>query len=85
MAQRARLFGLLLAGTGAAHFAAPALFEPMSKVAFPTDTQSWVYRNGATEVALGLALTSKRTRKLGAAGLAGYVLWLGSRAVTAKR
>ncbi|WP_020668788.1 hypothetical protein [Amycolatopsis nigrescens] len=79
MAKRARLFGLLLAGTGAAHFAAPALFEPVSAAAFPKDTRQWVYRNGATELTLGLALAGKRTRKLGAAGLVGYVGWLGSR------
>jgi uncharacterized membrane protein len=79
MASPARLFGLLLAGSGVAHFAAPALFEPVTKVAFPEDTEQWTYRNGATEVAIGLALAGKRTRKLGTVGLLGYVGFLGSR------
>ncbi|TCP57248.1 hypothetical protein EV191_1011201 [Tamaricihabitans halophyticus] len=85
MAKLSRAFGLLLAGTGAAHFAAPQAFESISKTAFPEDTTTWVYRNGATEVALGLALTSRRTRKLGTIGLLGYTAWLGGRFMTAQR
>jgi uncharacterized membrane protein len=73
------LLGLLVAATGAAHFAAPATFEQVSKPVFPDDTRNWVLRNGATEVALGLALVTKRTRKLGVVGLLGYTGWLGSR------
>ncbi|MDV6011862.1 hypothetical protein [Haloechinothrix sp. LS1_15] len=79
MAKISRIVGLLLAGTGAAHFAAPQAFESVSEAAFPEDTRQWVYRNGATEVALGLALTSSRTRKLGVAGLVAYGGWLASR------
>jgi uncharacterized membrane protein len=74
-----RLAGLLLAGTGAAHFAAPQVFDPISKAAFPDDTRQWTYRNGATEVALGLALTTRKTRLLGLAGTAGYTYWLAGR------
>ncbi|GLY81194.1 hypothetical protein [Actinoallomurus iriomotensis] len=74
-----RIAGILLAGTGAAHFAAPQVFDPISKAAFPDDTRQWTYRNGAIEVALGLALTTKRTRLLGLAGTAGYAGWLASR------
>lgn len=77
-----RTAGLLLAGTGALHFAAPKAFEPISKVAFPENTRQWIYRNGATELALGLALASDRTRKLGVAGVAAYTLWLGARTAT---
>ncbi len=74
-----RLAGLLLAGTGAAHFAAPHVFDPLSKAAFPENTRQWTYRNGATEIALGLALTTKKTRLLGLAGAAGYTYWLAGR------
>jgi uncharacterized membrane protein len=74
-----RLAGLLLAGTGAAHFAAPQVFDPISKAAFPEDTRQWTYRNGAIEVGLGLALTTKKTRLLGLAGTAGYAYWLAGR------
>lgn len=74
------LIGLALAATGAAHFAVPETFEQVSKPVFPDDTREWVMRNGATEVALGLALLPKRTRKLGVVGLLGYTGWLVSRA-----
>ncbi|REE95190.1 hypothetical protein [Thermomonospora umbrina] len=73
--------GLLLAGTGALHFAAPRLFEPISRVAFPEDTRRWIYTNGATELALGLAVAGARTRRAGLAGVAAYTAWLGARAV----
>lgn len=79
-----RLAGFALAGTGALHFARPQLFEPMTKMAFPEDTARWIQRNGATEVALGLALTSGKTRIAGVAGVAAYTLWLGSRALAAR-
>jgi uncharacterized membrane protein len=75
-----RTLGVLIAGTGAAHFAAPDAFEQVTATAFPTDTADWVKRNGATEVALGAALMLKRTRKLGVLGLLGYTGWLVSRA-----
>ncbi|MCW2904720.1 MAG: putative secreted protein [Streptosporangiaceae bacterium] len=72
--------GVLLAATGAAHFAVPKRFEAVTALAFPENTGQWVYRNGATELALGLALAVPRTRKLGAAGVAAYTAWLGTRA-----
>jgi uncharacterized membrane protein len=78
-----RLAGIALAGTGALHFARPQLFEPMTKIAFPENTQQWIQRNGATELALGLALTSRKTRLIGLGGVAAYALWLGSRTVSA--
>ncbi|MBL1074597.1 hypothetical protein JK358_09325 [Nocardia sp. 2] len=75
----ARLFGLGLAGAGAAHFTAPGAFEPLTKLAFPRDTRRWTYSNGLTELLLGLAITFRRTRALGAIGLFAYVAFLGSR------
>jgi uncharacterized membrane protein len=77
-----RLAGIVLAGTGAAHFAAPQVFDPISKAAFPEDFRRATYRNGAIEVALGLALTTRRTRLLGLAGSAGYAYWLAGRVRT---
>ncbi|MVU81691.1 hypothetical protein GPX89_31190 [Nocardia sp. ET3-3] len=78
----ARLFGLGLAGTGAAHFTAPRAFDQLTATAFPRSTRSWTYRNGATELFLGLAITFRRTRVLGAVGLLAYVGFLGSRLAT---
>ncbi|EWC60302.1 hypothetical protein UO65_4410 [Actinokineospora spheciospongiae] len=79
MALSAKTAGLVLAGTGAAHFVAPKAFVPITVKAFPSDTKQWVLRNGATELALGLAVSNAKTRKLGLVGLLGYVGWLGSR------
>ncbi|WP_198943514.1 hypothetical protein [Actinokineospora bangkokensis] len=81
MALSAKTAGLLLAGTGAAHFVAPKAFLGITVKAFPKDTQQWVYRNGATELALGLALSTAKTRKLGLLGALGYVGWLGANVV----
>lgn len=73
--------GFVLAATGAAHFAKPEVFEQLTKSAFPEDTRNWVYRNGATELGIGLAMMGRKTRKLGVLALLGYVGFLGSRAV----
>jgi uncharacterized membrane protein len=73
------LLGALIAATGAAHFAKPDTFEQISKAAFPKDTKDWVARNGASEVAIGLAMIVKPTRKLGGLALLGYAGWLGAR------
>ena len=69
--------GLLLAATGAAHFVVPEAFEGVTEAAFPRDTAVWVQRNGATEVALGVAMMLRPTRKLAVLGLLGYAGWLG--------
>jgi len=75
-----RTAGIALAATGLAHFAAPKAFEPISKLAFPNDTDAWIKRNGATELALGVALAVDKTRKAGLVGTAVYTAWLGARA-----
>ncbi len=77
------LAGLGLAATGAAHFVAPQLFEPITKPVFPENTSTWIMRNGASELAIGLAIAVPATRKLGFAGLAAYGAHLGSRAASA--
>lgn len=74
-----RLAGILLAGTGAAHFAAPQVFDPISQAAFPDNPRQATYRDGAIEVALGLALTSRKTRLLGLAATGAYAYWLADR------
>ncbi|CRK56040.1 hypothetical protein [Alloactinosynnema sp. L-07] len=74
-----RLLGISLALTGAAHFVVPKAFESVSRMAFPEETGRWIKRNGATELAIGLALTADRTRTAGAVGLVAYGAWLGSR------
>ncbi|KFU78634.1 hypothetical protein SAMN04489729_6680 [Amycolatopsis lurida] len=79
-----KLLGLGIAATGLAHFAAPAAFEPVTKLAFADDIRNWTYRNGATELAIGLAIAAAPTRKAGFAGLAVYAAWLGKR-VLARR
>ncbi|MDP9822480.1 hypothetical protein [Nocardioides massiliensis] len=68
-----RATGIALAATGGAHFVAPEIFEDLTQAAFPQDTETWIKRNGATEVALGLGLVSRRTRKLASVGLLAYV------------
>lgn len=78
-----RIIGLGIAGTGVAHFIAPGVFEPITKPAFPENTREWTYANGATETLIGLAIANRATRLLGAAGLVGYVGFLGSRIATA--
>lgn len=80
MSTTQKIPGLALAATGAAHFVVPAAFRGISRMAFPKDTDTWIKRNGATELALGLALATERGRKAGAAGLAAYGAFLASRA-----
>jgi uncharacterized membrane protein len=64
--------GLALAGTGAAHFVRPELFEGITKPAFPKDTAKYLKINGGIETALGLGLATPKTRKLALVGLLGY-------------
>ncbi|MGE2716844.1 hypothetical protein ACQI4L_22540 [Mycolicibacterium litorale] len=77
----AKLTGLALAGMGLAHFARPQVFEPITVAAFPQDTRRHVYTNGSFETAIGLALAGRRTRKLGVAGLVGYLVYLAGNTV----
>lgn len=74
-----RLAGILLAGTGVAHFAAPHLFDPLTQAAFPDNPRQWTYRNGATEIVLGLSLTTRKTRLIGLTATAAYAYWLADR------
>lgn len=77
--KRARAFGLGLAGTGAAHFTAPQAFDQLTARAFPRSTRRWTYRNGCTEVVLGLAITFRRSRPIGSVGFIAYLAFLAAR------
>jgi uncharacterized membrane protein len=80
----AKLIGLAVAGTGLAHFANPKVFEPITVAAFPDNTRRHVYTNGSIETAIGLALTGRRTRRLGLAGLLGYAAYLAGNTVRSR-
>lgn len=85
MSARISALGAALAATGVAHFAKPAVFEPLTRTAFPANPRRATYVNGGIETALGVALAVPRTRKAALAGLAGYAGWLGFNAVRARR
>ena len=70
------LVGLVVAGTGVAHFVRPELFEGITKSAFPKDTDRHLKTNGAIETAIGVALVAPKTRKLAVLGTLGYVGYL---------
>lgn len=74
--RRAALAGLAIAGTGVSHFTSPALFEGVTKSAFPRDTRKHVYTNGGIETALGLGFSARKTRPLAIVGLIGYGAYL---------
>lgn len=78
-----RVAGFGLAATGLAHFVSPQVFEPITKAAFPENTTRWTYSNGATETLVGLAISNRRTRKIGYVGLIGYIGFLASRVLKA--
>ncbi|MFY1621000.1 hypothetical protein [Micromonospora sp. WMMD736] len=81
----ATIAGLTLAGVGLSHFAAPQLFEPITQPAFPRDTRRHIYTNGGIETAVGLALSTRKTRRLGIVGLISYGAYLAGNAVAASR
>jgi uncharacterized membrane protein len=66
------LVGLGMAGIGLAHFVKPDAFESVTATAFPTNTQQYIYIDGAAETLLGLALAVPKTRRLAVIGLLGY-------------
>lgn len=71
-----KLFGLILAATGVAHFVQPDLFKDITKPAFPDNTDQAIQINGGIETALGLALVAGKKRFAGL-GLLAYGGWLG--------
>jgi len=76
----ASLAGLALTGVGLSHFTSPQLFDGITKVAFPRNTRQRVYIHGGVETALGLGLSSAKTRPLAIVGTIGYVAYLAGNA-----
>ena len=76
----AKFAGLAVAGIGLSHFTSPQLFDGITRSAFPRNTRQRVYIHGGVETALGLALSSAKTRPLGAVGTIGYVAYLAGNA-----
>ncbi|GED96648.1 hypothetical protein [Gordonia crocea] len=75
------VIGWVLIVSGLLHFAVPRPFRAISKPLFGKKTSTYVKINGASEAAIGLALTTKQTRVAGLAGLAAYGVYLGDRIV----
>jgi uncharacterized membrane protein len=72
--------GLAVAGIGLSHFTSPQLFDGVTKQAFPRNSRQHLYINGGIETALGLGLSSGRTRSLAVVGTIGYVAYLAGNA-----
>ncbi len=72
----AKFAGLAVAGAGVAHFTSPQLFDGITKQAFPRNSRQHLYINGGIETALGLGLSSRKTRSLATVGTIGYVAYL---------
>ncbi|OBF31550.1 hypothetical protein A5724_21500 [Mycobacterium sp. ACS1612] len=77
----AKFAGLAVAGVGLSHFTSPQLFDGITRSAFPRDTRQRVYLHGGVETALGLGLSSAKTRPLAAVGTIGYLAYLAGNAV----
>ncbi len=72
----AKFAGLAVAGIGLSHFTSPQLFDGITNAAFPRNTRQHLYINGGIETALGLGLSSAKTRQLAIVGTLGYVAYL---------
>lgn len=77
----ATLVGLAVAGVGVAHFVKPEAFVHITSQAFPSDTRKHIYIDGGIETAIGLGLSSPKTRKLAVIGLIGYGAYLAGNVV----
>ena len=77
----AKIVGVALAGAGVAHFIRPELFDGVTGQAFPRDTRNHVYIDGGIETAIGLGLTTRKTRPLAIIGLIGYGAYLAGNVV----
>ena len=76
-----RLIGLAIVASGLAHFVSPQLIEPVAKQLFPNNTRRHVYVNGVLETALGLGLWARRSRRVAAFGLIGYIIYLAANTI----
>ncbi|MCW2494414.1 hypothetical protein [Jatrophihabitans sp.] len=71
----ARRLALLLAGSGALHFAVPKFYDPMIPTQLPGTPRAWTLGSGIVELAVGAAVAVPRTRRL--AALAAFGLFVG--------
>jgi uncharacterized membrane protein len=71
----ARRLAMLLAGSGAMHFAVPKFYDPMIPAQLPGSARSWTLGSGVVEIVVGAAVVNARTRRLGA--LAAALVFLG--------
>jgi hypothetical protein len=76
----AKVAGLAVAGVGLSHFTSPQLFDGITKTAFTRNTPQRVYNHAGDETALGLGLSSAKTRPLAAVGTIGYLAYLAGNA-----
>jgi uncharacterized membrane protein len=76
----AKFAGLAVAGIGLSHFTSPQLFDGITKQAFPRNSRQHLYINGGIETALGLGLSSAKTRPMAIVGTIGYVAYLAGNA-----
>jgi uncharacterized membrane protein len=76
----AKFAGLAVAGIGLSHFTSPQLFDGITKSTFPRNTRQHVYIHGGVETALGLGLSSRKTRPLAVVGTIGYLAYLAGNA-----
>jgi len=72
----ARVAGLILTGTGAAHFLTPDTFESLLRPVFPLNTRWHVYVNGVKETLLGLGIVASRTRRVALVAVVVHVIRL---------
>lgn len=72
---------MAVAAVGVARFTSPQLFDDITKQAFPRDTRRHLYINGGIETAIGLGLSSRKTRPLAIVGLIGYGAYLAGNVV----
>jgi uncharacterized membrane protein len=76
----AKFAGPAVAGIGLSHFTSPQLFDGITNSAFPRNTRQHVYIHGGVETALGLGLSSRKTRPLAVVGTIGYLAYLAGNA-----
>lgn len=72
--RRAALLAGPLLGMGVLHFAVPAPFDTIVPPWIPGPARFWTYASGVAELAVGGAVASPTTRRLGATAAVGLFL-----------
>lgn len=65
------LLAALLVGAGTTHFVQPGFYDPMVPELLPGSARQWTYGSGVVEMAVGVALLPRRTRRAAALVAAG--------------